>query len=259
MAQDEAQRLHDGLRRSIADLLGCIDDAWIEDRAGYRLLMCPRIPVPALNGIWVEGPEDSLLSSQIETAIDEYRKLGKPCSIAFRAGRTRSIERLARRLGFSSEESIPGMVVQHHELASIEDSELEITRARQAVALDAAATIAAAGFEAPRDDLAALFTPRVADLPGLSIYVGVVDDQPVSTATAWVGEGSVGVFNVATLPGHRGRGYGRAITLRAIIEGFTSGANLAWLQASSTGEPVYRAMGFRQVETYLLLGEPSAA
>lgn len=36
----------------------------------------------------------------------------------------------------------------------------------------------------------------------------------------------------------------------------TSGAELAFLQASEMGTPVYRTMGFRQVETYLVLGRP---
>lgn len=45
--------------------------------------------------------------------------------------------------------------------------------------------------------------------------------------------------------------------MKAVEEGFASGANIAWLQASPLGERVYRAMGFRQVETYLLLGRPT--
>jgi N-acetylglutamate synthase len=58
-------------------------------------------------------------------------------------------------------------------------------------------------------------------------------------------------------PEHRGRGYGRAVTAKAVADGFEAGADLAWLQASQLGQPVYRAMGFRQVETYLVLGRPS--
>ena len=40
---------------------------------------------------------------------------------------------------------------------------------------------------------------------------------------------------------------------------FEAGADLAWLQASPLGEPVYRASGFRYVETYLVLGRPATA
>jgi len=151
------------------------------------------------------------------------------------------------------------MVVRPAELTVVPGPEPEVTRVRDAAGLAVAATVAAAGFEVPRENLAALFTPRVAETPGLSIYVAHAEGRPASTATAWIGDGGVGIFNVATPHEHRGRGYGRAITAKAIEEGFSSGADLAWLQASPLGEPVYRAMGFRQVETYLLLGRPTTA
>lgn len=257
MEQDEADRLSEGLKRSFAELFGRIEDARLEERAGYRLVVCPRVPFPGLNGIWAEGAEEPATVHELERAISEVEGLGVPCWIEVRAGRTPAIERVARRLGFTHQESIPGMVVRPAELAVVRSPELEVTRVRDAAGLAAAATAAAAGFEVPREHLAALFTPRVAETPGLSIYVGHAQGRPVSTATSWIGDGSVGIFNVATPPEHRGRGYGRALTEKAVEEGFSSGADLAWLQASPLGEPVYRAMGFRQVETYLLLGRPA--
>ncbi len=259
MKQGEADRLHEGLRRSFAELFGRIEDAWLEDRAGYRLVVCPRVPFPGLNGIWAEVADESAAVDELERAINEVEGLGVPCWIEVRAGRTLAIERVARGLGFTRKDSIPGMVVRPAELAIVPDPEVEVTRVRDAAGLAVAATVAAAGFEVPREHFAALFTPRVAETPGLSIYVAQAKGRPISTATVWIGDGSVGIFNVATPPEHRGRGYGRALTAKAIAVGFSSGADLAWLQASPLGEPVYRAMGFRQVETYLLLSRPTTA
>lgn len=93
-------------------------------------------------------------------------------------------------------------------------------------------------------------------MPGLTVYVAYEQGQPVSTATSWLGEGGIGVFTVAPPPEFRRRGYGRAVTTRAVLDGFALGADLAWLQASPVGESVYRAMGFRAVDRYLLLGRP---
>jgi ribosomal protein S18 acetylase RimI-like enzyme len=256
--QDEADRLHEGLRRSFAQLFGRIEDARLEDRAGYRLVVCPRVPFPGLNGIWAEGADEPAVH-ELERAINEVEGLGVPCWIEVRAGRTPAIEREARRLGFTHEDPIPGMVVQPAELAIAPGPELEVTRVREAAGLAVAETVAAAGFEVPREQMAALFTPRVASTPGLSIYVARAQGRPVSTATAWIGDGGVGIFNVATPPEHRGRGYGRAITAKAVEAGFASGADLAWLQASPLGEPVYGAMGFRQVASYVVLGRPSTS
>jgi ribosomal protein S18 acetylase RimI-like enzyme len=258
MEQDEADRLHQGLIRSFAALFGRIEDARLEDREGYRLVVCPRVPVPGFNGIWADGADEPAVH-ELERAIAEVEGLGGPCWIEVRAGRTPAVEQAARRLGFTHEDSIPGMVVRPAEIAVVPGPELEVTRVRDAAGLAVAGTVAAAGFEVPPDLFAAFFTSHVAAMPGLSIYVAHAQGRPVSTATAWVGDGGIGIFSVATPPEHRGRGYGSAITARAVEAGFASGADLAWLQASPLGEPVYRAMGFRQVETYLILGRPSDA
>jgi predicted acetyltransferase len=57
-------------------------------------------------------------------------------------------------------------------------------------------------------------------------------------------EGVVAVFGVGTLPAHRRRGLGRAVTLAVLHEGRRRGADLAYLNPTDSGEPVYRALGF---------------
>ena len=255
--QDEADRLHAGLRRSFAELFARIEDARLEDRIGYRLVICPRVPFPGLNGVWAEDGAGPDLVPEVESAIAEVEALGGPCWIEVRAGRTPAIELLARRLGLTDEDALPGMVLRPNQLVEIRDSELTISRVHDAAGLSVAATVAAAGFEVPRELIEALYTPRVAALPGLSIYLAFAHGHPVSTAIAWAGDAAVGIYNVATPPEHRRHGYGRAVTTKAVADGFAAGADLAWLQASQLGQPIYRAMGFRQVETYLVLGRPS--
>ena len=83
-------------------------------------------------------------------------------------------------------------------------------------------------------------------------------DVPGTASTAtifhWrftVGE-SVAIFSVATAPDRRGRGYGSAVTVQAVVDGFAAGAEFAALQSSPMGESVYKRLGFREVETYLL-------
>ena len=66
MDQDEADRLHEGLRRSFADICGHIEDARLEDRAGYRVVVCPRVPFPGLNGMWAEGPDADSANELLE-------------------------------------------------------------------------------------------------------------------------------------------------------------------------------------------------
>jgi hypothetical protein len=97
--------------------------------------------------------------------------------------------------------------------------------------------------------LSAMYVPEVVAIPGVKIYVGRVEGEPVTTAIGWTANAATGIFQVATAPASRGRGYGAAVTSRAVLDGFAAGADLAWLQASGPGERLYRSLGFRQVET----------
>lgn len=79
------------------------------------------------------------------------------------------------------------------------------------------------------------------------VWLGLVDGMPVATATAWVSDGFVGVYVVATRPEARGRGYGEAVTWAATL----CRPDLpATLQASDEGRPVYERMGYRTVAEF---------
>jgi predicted acetyltransferase len=91
------------------------------------------------------------------------------------------------------------------------------------------------------------------------LVVGWIDATPVSCAMVVVTGATAGIYNVATPPEHRRRGYGAAVTWAAIEEGRRSGCDHAALQASELGAPVYRSMGFVDVGRYVQLEGPPAA
>jgi ribosomal protein S18 acetylase RimI-like enzyme len=68
-----------------------------------------------------------------------------------------------------------------------------------------------------------------------------------------------GLYWVAVDARFRGRGLGAAITAHAANAGRARGCELASLQASPAGEPVYRRMGFTTVRHYLRYDLPLAA
>ena len=102
------------------------------------------------------------------------------------------------------------------------------------------------------DAIAAAFL----SLDGVSCFVGRVDGEVVATALGITIDDVTGVFNVATMPDHRGRGHGAALTARVVRDGFERGARLAFLQSSALGHRVYQRLGFRDVEEYVLLSRP---
>jgi len=111
----------------------------------------------------------------------------------------------------------------------------------------------AAGFEAPPEIMAPFSSPEAFALPGGVPYLAREDGQVVAVGFGVFAEGTAGVFNIATVPASRGRGYGRAVTSRIVADGVARGADLAYLQSSEDGYPLYQSMGFRTVETWTYL------
>jgi GNAT superfamily N-acetyltransferase len=87
-------------------------------------------------------------------------------------------------------------------------------------------------------------------------FIAYLDGEPVSIAMTIVNHGVAGVYWVGSLEQARGRGLGRAVTAAATNAGFALGAELASLQASPMGKPIYEAMGYETLFDYKLLMSP---
>jgi N-acetylglutamate synthase len=252
----DAERIHEALRTMFENLCGVFDDARFERRDGYDFLVFPPIPIPQFNAVW---PLADAAAPTLAAALEEIERLGLPCSVQIRRGRTPRFDDEAKRLGLTAEEPIPGMLARQEELAPPEVDGLDVVRVETADGLAQALAVAAAGFGVPADLLAPVYMLEVAALDGLAYYLGRVDGRDVATSVGYTIGDTVGIFNVATPPEHRGRGYGAALTAEAARAGFTRGAELAWLQSSAMGLSLYRRLGFREVEAYVLLTRPADA
>jgi GNAT superfamily N-acetyltransferase len=91
---------------------------------------------------------------------------------------------------------------------------------------------------------------RAAMDPAVALFVGYYGDEAVATARLAC-YGAVGeVTGVVTMPAHRRRGLGTAMTWAAIAEGARRGCAAMTLTASEMGYPVYLRMGFVPVCRY---------
>jgi predicted acetyltransferase len=77
------------------------------------------------------------------------------------------------------------------------------------------------------------------------VYVGYANGAPVVSGLGWRTGRTIGVYAIATLPKARRRGYAAAMTARVVTDGLANGCDLAALQASELGRPIYERLGFR--------------
>jgi GNAT superfamily N-acetyltransferase len=119
-------------------------------------------------------------------------------------------------------------------------------------------TTAAAGFEMPEEPLRAIMAETLLGRPGLTVYVGYKGREPVTTGLGSRTGRTIGVYNVATIESARRRGHGAAMTTRIATDGAAAGCDVAILQASPMGHPVYERLGYRTVVEYMGYVDPSS-
>jgi ribosomal protein S18 acetylase RimI-like enzyme len=242
-------RPHEVLELALEQLAGVLERARYEKRNGYTFLGFPTFPVRDLNGMWVDN---DAAASHIEDAQAEAKELGTPFSIMVREERSPAVEQAAMDLGFQQTVQFPGMAVTPHEFRDSTVPDVEVLRVETADGLAQVLAVAAAGFGIPPELAASICSLEVAALEGLIYYLARADGRDVSTAAGFTIGGGTAIFSVATAPDDRGKGYGGAVTAAAVHDGFKAGAEFAVLQSSPIGESVYRRLGFRDVENYLL-------
>lgn len=227
-------------------LLGCTPGWWAERRRGL-VGGVTKVRLPTFNGVWAYGLDPDLDAA--DELLDRVSGAGLPYCLQARPEAAQAAELAARR-GMEAEADVPLMVLE--DPASVADPAAPGLTIRELPPVDRHehATLAAAGFEIDEEYFVALITPEVVDLRGMRSYIGEVDERPVTTGVGFTRGDWVGVFNIATPPAHRRRGYGAAVTMRAVRDGLADGARWAWLQASPAGRPVYERLGFRTLTSW---------
>ncbi|MHA2283811.1 MAG: GNAT family N-acetyltransferase [Promethearchaeota archaeon] len=82
--------------------------------------------------------------------------------------------------------------------------------------------------------------------PEARFYIGNFESKPVTSLMLYISSGVAGLHAVSTLKEYRGRGFGLAISIMALLDAFKMGYKVGVLQASALGENLYRKLGFRK-------------
>ena len=99
-------------------------------------------------------------------------------------------------------------------------------------------------FRIPFATSAAIYSQPATWETGFTAYVGYRGDDAIATAATLRAADVVGLYSVATLPEHQGRGIGEKLTRHALDQ---AGGGRTVLQSTRQGNSLYRRLGFREV------------
>ena len=210
------------------------------------------LPLQAFNGAAGATFSEESADARIETVLGYFREL--KLDMNWWVGPT-SPAGLGERLtahGLEFDGVAPGMAVSLDGWSAPPPSDgLHIEQARDAASFHEAMDVMFEGFEMPRE-VQPQFEER---FRGFSVgprahqrtYIASIDRQPVATALGAQLDGMVAIYNVATVPAARRRGFGAAVTTAAMSDARADGAGWAILETSEMGRSVYEGLGFRHV------------
>ena len=206
------------------------------------------LPIAALNSVSTERVDAD--PAVVARLLDQVADTGLPYSLQLRPGTSPALAEVAVARGLVMGYESPLMVLRDDErlgpAQQVDDLKIRELAWEE---VESHVTVGAAGFEAP-EELMRQLVMSVERVPGMRFYLGEADGRPVTTGLSVTVGSHVALFNIATVPAARGRGYGAAITARAASDGLAAGASWSWLTSSPSGYGVYQRLGYQTVETW---------
>jgi len=238
------------LEAQFREVSGIRPVGWSEFRPGL-FAGVTTAPIAALNGVIVFDENRADLD-YLREAMDRVAAEGYPHALTVRGAGMPQINELAARLGLLADDDIRVMTLERPaDLTPALPPGLSIRRLDREHAPEHF-ELTEEIFAMPEGSMAVMCPADALALAWVNAYIGEVEGKVVCTAMSYMTEGVVWIYDVGTLDEHRGRGYGGAITAHAIAHAASDGAQLAALQTSEDGFPVYRRLGFELVESWTL-------
>lgn len=158
----------------------------------------------------------------------------------------RKAARVCARMGLKLASELPAMGAEVLLPPTRHLPRLEIRPVQDADARRAFCEIGAICFHVPLAWFEEVFDEKMQERSQFVPWLAFHQGEPVATAATVLTPDAVGVYNVGTLPEHRGRGIAEAIVRYAIERASVeSGIIRTVLQSTSFGYDLYRRMGYR--------------
>jgi len=237
--------------RSLARI---VDGGEVIEYGGISLVVTG-LPAAAFNIAFVRGPLADP-AADLSRAVARFQTANLPFLIRFCVPPDPATSAIAKSLGLVDAPALPGMAMSNTVAEGTPCAGLSIVCARDRPTLEHHADVCARGFGISADIMDRLVPPALLEMHDAEVYVGYVDGLPVTSSALFLNNGVAGVYNVATVDGHRRKGLGAAMTWHAVQRGRELGCQCSGLLSSPMGQPVYERMGFRAITEYPSLGLP---
>jgi ribosomal protein S18 acetylase RimI-like enzyme len=165
----------------------------------------------------------------------------------------RKAERIFSRMGLTLSSELPAMAAESLVTPWRHLPKIEIRPVRDRSSRRAFCEIGAVCFHVPLNWFEEVFDDKMPERREFVAWLAFSNGEPVATAATVLAADVIGVYNVGTLPGHRGRGIGEAVVRYAIDRAREqSGIDRTVLQSTSFGYDLYRKMGYHTVGQVLV-------
>jgi GNAT superfamily N-acetyltransferase len=230
-------------------------------RADGVAMFATGLPIELFNQVIVEygNAAPATVAAAIAANVATMRERGETFLVSLRRGTDDAYLPLMVELGLTvppGAAAMPGMALHPIRTAGdlpgatlVPDGH-EIRLVCDVAGMDDHLRTCALGFGMPEGILRSFISADLWREPGRAVYVGYVAGEPVTTALGVRTGNTIGVYNIATVRSARRRGYGAAMTLRVAADGAAAGCDVAILQASEMGRPIYERLGYRTVVEY---------
>jgi GNAT superfamily N-acetyltransferase len=200
-------------------------------------------------------PQDALATLSWADRLVEMQ--GRTFGVELEPGRHPAVDQAVRELGLDVVVSRPAMAVRVADLAPPALPEgAAVRRVVDPGDLAAVVELEVRAFGTAPEVAERMLGPSMLEAPGIAVVLATIDGAPAGFAWTSVHEGAVGVFGVGVGPELRRRGIGRAVTAFAIHD--APDVDLAWLQPTEMGRPLYEDMGFEVVSPWEVWARASA-
>jgi GNAT superfamily N-acetyltransferase len=248
---DRAVLEHENWIAYLTGVVGCSEAARV-NRYGGVVTILSDVPFDWFNQVLVERADAT--PADLLAAVDAGLGHAGGFVVRLRADIDDRFIPILARSGFvaaGEAATTPGMVafpIDHQAIAHAATASgpgLSIRQVTDATGVDHHRQVVTDGFGSPPAVALSTTCVELIGRPDCVVYVGYAEGAPVVSGLGWRTGRTIGVYAIATVPAVRRRGYGAAMTAHVVTDGLAAGCDVAILQASRAGRPIYERLGFQ--------------